>query len=84
MIALLPAFLSFLHILEGGLASLLPSGGIISGNGFYQTLSQNSLEFLNGGAFTLWLPYAYVLFAAVEIPLFSVLTVWSYKKQEVY
>lgn len=84
MIALLPAFLSFLHIGEGGLASLLPSGGIISGNGFYQTLSQNSLEFLNGGAFTLWLPYAYVLFAAVEIPLFSVLAVWSYKKQEVY
>ena len=32
----------------------------------------------------LWLPYAYILFAAVEIPLFILLTILSHKKREAY
>ena len=84
VIALLPVFFSFLHIEESVLSSLLPSAGVVSSSGFYQTLTEKSLEFFNAGDLVLWRPCACLLFAAVEIPLFGGLAVWSYKRQKLY
>lgn len=83
-VSLLPVFLGFAGINVKWLYALLPSGGTAMENSFYYALTLNSLEFLHLGSFTLWLPYAYILFAAVETPLFILLTILSHKKREVY
>lgn len=83
-VSLLPVFLGFAGINVKWLYALLPSGGTAIENSFYYALTLNSLEFLHLGSFTLWLPYAYILFAAVETPLFILLTILSHKKREVY
>lgn len=83
-VTLLPVFLGFAGVNVKWLYALLPSGGTAIENSFYYALTLNSLEFLHLGSFTLWLPYAYILFAAVEIPLFILLTILSHKKREAY
>ena len=82
-VSLLPVFLGFAGIKASWLYALLPSGGTAIENSFYYALTLNSLEFLHLGSFTLWLPYAYILFAAVEIPLFILLTILSHKGRQV-
>lgn len=82
-VSLLPVFLGFAGIKASWLYALLPSGGTAIENSFYYALTLNSLEFLHLRSFTLWLPYAYILFAAVEIPLFILLTILSHKGRQV-
>ncbi|MBU5304252.1 ABC transporter permease subunit [Eubacterium callanderi] len=82
-VTLLPVFLGFAGIKASWLYVLLPTGGTAIENSFYYALTLNSLEFLHLGSFTLWLPYAYILFAAVEIPLFILLTILSHKGRQV-
>lgn len=82
-VSLLPIFLLFAGINADWLYALLPSGGIAMEKGFYFALTLNSLSFLHLGDFTLWLPYAYILFNAVEIPLFVLLAILSHKRREV-
>lgn len=82
-VSLLPVFLGFAGINVKWLYALLPSGGTAIENSFYYALTLNSLEFLHLGSFTLWLPYAYILFAAVETPLFILLTILSHKGRQV-
>lgn len=82
-ISLLPIFLLFAGINADWLYALLPSGGIAMEKGFYFALTLNSLSFFHLGDFTLWLPYAYILFNAVEIPLFVLLAILSHKRREV-
>lgn len=83
VITMLPVFLAFLHIDVNGLTLLLPSSGVAASASFYQALTQNSLVFLHLGTFVLWMPTAYILYAAVEIPLFGLLIIWSYTSREV-
>ncbi|WP_195267697.1 ABC transporter permease [Eubacterium sp. 1001713B170207_170306_E7] len=82
-VSLLPIFLGFAGVNVKWLYALLPSGGIAMENSFYYALTLNSTNFLHLGSFTLWLPYAYILFAAVEIPLFVLLTILSHKGRQV-
>ena len=82
-VSLLPIFLGFAGVNVKWLYALLPSGGMAMENSFYYALTLNSTSFLHLGSFTLWLPYAYILFAVVEIPLFVLLTILSHKGRQV-
>lgn len=57
---------------------LLPGGGIGMGNSFLYTLI--NFKFLHIGNLSVWLPYALVVFAVLQIPLFLGMAVYSHCK----
>lgn len=62
------------------LKCFLPSGGIGLNNSVLYDMV--GLRFINFGSLSIWTPYFIVLAAFVEIPLFIVLAVRSYNKDE--
>lgn len=59
----------------------LPSGGIgLMNSHLYAMLD---FKFVNIGQFSLWMPYAMLAMAAIEIPLFIGLTLFSYTKHRI-
>ncbi|MBS5937823.1 ABC transporter permease [Clostridium sp.] len=75
---ILPIFLP--AILPGSIGSwvhsIWPSGGLALQNSILYDFA--GFDYLNIGSFSIWVPYAVIIVAIIQIPLFLSLTVYSY------
>lgn len=79
-IVLIP-FFAYAALGVNWISALLPSAGIGMQNNFlYQLINFN---YLHIGEMSFWTPYLILVSAAVEIPVFLFLTVYSYNKHKV-
>ena len=77
-----PTFLTFIGVDFAPvvwLRALLPSAGVGLGSGLFYALQYP--DCLPAAGLAIWQPYAMVLFAAVEIPIFILLARWTYAKR---
>lgn len=80
---ILPVLITSIFPEELGLwmQCLLPAGGIGMGNSFLYALID--FKFLHLGRWSVWMPYALVFFAVIQIPVFLILAVRSHCKMRV-
>lgn len=64
--------------LSAWLCSILPAGGTSIQSSFLYALTD--FRFLTAGSLAVWTPWAIIGFSAIEIPLFSLLSVRSYRR----